>query len=96
MSAARVAAALPVLLALLALACSQSGPLAGVTRQPVVQATTISASADSLKVVGVMPFYPRPELGRRLEGSELGPEEVALKISDIPRVKPEGRLAAAR
>lgn len=64
-----------------AVACSPSGPLAGVTPTPVVQQQTFSAVEGSLKVVGVLPFYPRPELARQLEG-DLGPDEVADLVSN--------------
>lgn len=62
-------------------ACSQSGPLAGVQPQPVVKQQTMSAVEGSLEVVGVMPFYPRPDLAPRLAGQELGPDDVADLVS---------------
>jgi len=71
----------PGLVALAVLACSQSGPLGGVTRTPVVQQQTFSAQDGSLKLVGIMPFYPRPELARSLAGGELGPDDVAGLVS---------------
>ena len=65
---------------LAALACSQSGPLAGVKPTKVVKQQTLSAVEGSLGLVGVMPFYPRPELARQLE-SDLGPDDVANLVS---------------
>lgn len=64
------------------LACSQSGPLAGVQPQPLVKEQTFSAVDGSLRKVGVMPFYPRPELGRQLEGGDLSPDDVADLVSN--------------
>lgn len=63
--------------AALLLACSQSGPLAGVQPQPVVKQQTFSAVDGSLRMVGVMPFYPRPELATQLAGGDLSPDDVA-------------------
>jgi hypothetical protein len=74
---------LPALLApgLCWLACSSSGPLGGMQpNRPVVSQQTFSAVAGSLKVVGVMPFYPQPELRQRL-GSAVAAEEVAETVS---------------
>lgn len=48
-----------LLLSLLALAgCQQANP-------KVVKGQTFSAAAGSMKIVAVMPFYPRPELRQR-------------------------------
>ena len=67
--------------AALLLACSQSGPLAGVRPQALVKEQTFSAVEGSLRVVGVMPFYPRPELARQLEGGDLSRDDVADLVS---------------
>jgi hypothetical protein len=80
MNAAR-AALLAGWSALVGSACSQSGPLAGVTPTPVVQQQTFSAVEGSLETVGVLPFYPRPDLARQLDG-DLGPDEVAELVSN--------------
>jgi hypothetical protein len=64
-----------------AVACSQTGPLAGVTPTPVVQQQTFSAVEGSLNEVGVLPFYPRPDLAQQLQG-DLGPDEVADLVSN--------------
>jgi hypothetical protein len=49
---------------------------AGCPTTPVVKQQTFSASAGSLRVVGVVPFYPRPELRRSIE-SDASADEVA-------------------
>jgi hypothetical protein len=66
-----------LLLALAGLACSPTGPLAGVApNRPLVQQQTFSAAAGSLERVALVPFYPRPELAAGAPGAAT-PEEVA-------------------
>jgi hypothetical protein len=48
---------------------------------PVVQQQTFSASAGSLEVVVLVPFYPRPDLARGLTGKGISAEEVAALVT---------------
>ena len=48
---------------------------------PVVKQQTFSASAGSIDVVAVVPFYPRPDLLRGLTGQGMRVEEVAALVT---------------
>jgi hypothetical protein len=75
--------ALAPLLALFGLACSPTGPLAGVQpNRPVVQQQTFSALAGSLERVAVVPFHPAPELASGALGTAT-PEEVAAFVTSF-------------
>ena len=64
-------------------ACSRGGPLEGMRpRPPVVAQQTFSAVEGSLKVVGVMPFSPHPDLRFKL-GSAQAAEEIAEIVSNF-------------
>jgi hypothetical protein len=48
---------------------------------PVVKQQTFSASPGSLKVVVMVPFYPRPDLAHSMAGQAIGAEEVAALVT---------------
>ena len=48
---------------------------------PVVKQQTFSASAGSIEVVVVVPFYPRPDLLRGVGDQGMSPEEVAALVT---------------
>jgi hypothetical protein len=48
---------------------------------PVVRQQTFSASAGSIEVVVLVPFYPRPDLLRSLSGQGISAEEVAALVT---------------
>lgn len=66
----RLALAFGVALAAAGLACQQTSP-------PVVRQQTYSAAAGSIDLVAIVPFYPRPDLVRRLAGTGIDPEQAA-------------------
>jgi hypothetical protein len=84
LSGSAIARAMLLAAVLVGLACSPTGPLAGITprNKPIVAQQTFSAIEGSLKVVAVMPFYPKPELRQRV-GSAEDAEEIAQIVSNF-------------